>query len=207
MLAKGVLDGLERLARVAAKESVREHLAGSCCRLNPPREPVLVHELADECFRVRPAEYLHPVRLVAKRPEDQHVLDPLDPATLLDRGAPFAEDALDVHAPAVFEPLGCFHAVLVDKGVGDGVNEFRVRRHVVLPSGRNRSRPSQRLSPSPSRSALRPLGSTPDDGTRTGCDEDVPGGQGPRETGVDRMPPGRGHASAETSARATVAAK
>ena len=64
-----------------------------------------------------------------------------------------------------------FLSVLVDECVGDGVNEFRVRRHVMLPTGKNRSGPSRRLSPSPCRSALHPLGSTPDGGTRTTTEE------------------------------------
>ena len=168
MLAPVVLDGLERLARVATKERVREGLANPRRRLDRPRacQP-LVNELVDERFPVRPAEYLHPVRPVTRRPEDQYVLDPLDPAALLDRGALFAEDALDVRATAVFEPSGRFLAVLVDECDGDGVNELRVRRHVMLPTGKNRSGPSRRLSPSPCRSTLRPLGSTPNGGTRT----------------------------------------
>ena len=80
--------------------------------------------------------------LIAKRPEVQHVLEPLDPAPFLDRGAPLGDDAFDVRAAAVFEPLGRFLVVLADEGVGDGVNEFRVRRHVVLPSAKIRSGPS-----------------------------------------------------------------
>ena len=106
----------------------------------------------------------HPVLLMAKRPEDQYVLEPLDPAPFLDRGAPLGDDAFDVRAPAVFEPLGRFLLVLADEGVGDGVNEFRVRRHVVLPSAKIRSGPSRRLSPSPYRNELHPLASTPDGG-------------------------------------------
>ena len=76
-----------------------------------PRAPVLVHELTDESLGVRPAEDRHPVLLMAKRPEDQHVLEPLDPAAFLDRGAPLGDDAFDVRAPAVFEPLGRFLAL------------------------------------------------------------------------------------------------
>ena len=171
MLAPVVLDGLDRLARVATQERVREDLANPRCRLDPPRASVLVNELADERVRVRPAKYLHPVRLVAKRPENQHVLEPLDPAALLERSAPFGEGALDVRAPAVFEPLGRLLAVLADEAVDDSVNELRVRRHVMLRWGKNRSGPSRRLSPSPCRSTLRPLGSTPDGVTRTTTEE------------------------------------
>ena len=167
VLAPVVLDRLERLARVATKKLVREDFADPRGRLDPSRAPVLVHELADERFRVRPAEYLHPVRIVAKRPKDQHILDPLNPAAILDRGAPLGEDALDVRAPVVIEPLDRFVAVLADEGIGNGMNEFRVCRHVMLPTGKNRSGPSRRLSPSSCRSAHRPLGSTPDGGTRT----------------------------------------
>ena len=133
MLAKGVLDGLERLARVAAKELVREDLADPRSGLDPPRAPVLVHELADERFGVRTAEDLHTVRLVAKRPQDEHVLEPLDPAALLDCGAPLGDDTRDVYAPAAFKPFGRFLAVLGDEGASDGLDELRVRRHVVLP--------------------------------------------------------------------------
>ena len=79
------------------------------------------------------------MHLVAERPEDQHVLDPLDPVTLVDRGAPIGENPLDVRVPAVFELLGRFLSVLAEEGVGDGLNELRVRRHVMLPSGKNRS--------------------------------------------------------------------
>ena len=133
MLTPVVLDGLERLAGVAAKELVREDLADPRLRLDPPRAPVLVHELADERFGVRTAEDLHPVCLVAKRPQDQHVLDPLDPAALLDRGAPLGDDARDVCAPAAVEPFGRFVTVVGDEGGGDVLDELRVRRHVVLP--------------------------------------------------------------------------
>ena len=164
MRAPFVLDGLERLTRVAAQELVREDLADARRCLDTPRAPVLVHELADESLGVRPAEDRHPVLLMAKRPEDQHVLEPLDPAPLLDRGAPLGDDAFDVRAPAVFEPLGRFLVVLADEGVGDGVNEFRVRRHVVLPSAKIRSGRSRRLSPSSYRNDLHPLASTPDGG-------------------------------------------
>ena len=147
MLAKGVLDGLERLTRVPAKELVREDLADPRGRLDPAHAPVLVHEFADERLGVRPAEDLHPVRLVAKRPQDQHVLEPLDPAALLDRGAPFGHDARDVCAPAAFEPFCRFLAVLGDEGAGDGVDELCICSHVVLPERRNRSGSSRRLSP------------------------------------------------------------
>ena len=114
------------------------------------------------------------MRLVAKRPQDQHVLEPLDPASLLDRGAPLGDDARDVCAPAAVEPFGRCLAVLGDEGVDDGLDELRVRRHVVLPCGRNRSGSSRRLSPNPYRSALRPLASTPDGDPRTRYDENVP---------------------------------
>ena len=164
VLAPVVLDGLERLARVAAQELVREHLADARRCLDTHRAPVLVHELADESIGVGPAEDRRPVLLMAKRPEDQHVLEPLDPAPFLDRGAPLGDDAFDVRAPAVFEPLGRFLVVLADEGVGDGVSEFRVRRHVVLPSANICSGPSRRLSPSSYRNDLHPLASTPDGG-------------------------------------------
>ena len=101
---------------------------------------------------------------MAKRPEYQHVLEPLDPAPLLDRGSPLGDDAFDVRAPAVFEPLGRFLVELADEGVADDLNEFRVRRHVVLPSAKIRSGPSRRLSPSSYRNDLHPLASTPDGG-------------------------------------------
>ena len=148
---------------------------------------------------------------MAKRPEYQHVLEPLDPAPFLDRGAPLGDDAFDVRAPAVFEPLGRFLVVLADEGVGDGVNEFRVRRHVVLPSAKIRSGRSRRLSPSPYRNDLHPLASTPDGGVGQRCARAVrrgrpdPVGVGPRQTGVDRTPPRRGHAPVETPADSTVA--
>ena len=45
---------------------------------------------------------------MAKRPEDQHVLESLDPAAFFDCGAPVGDDALNVRAPAVFQPLGGF---------------------------------------------------------------------------------------------------
>ena len=99
----------------------------------PPRAPVLVHELAHERLGVRPANDLHPVRLVAKRLQDQHVLDPLDPAALLDRGVPRGDDALDVRAPAAVEPFCRCFAVFGDEGAGDGADDLRVRRHVVFP--------------------------------------------------------------------------
>ena len=114
VLAKGVLDGLEGLAGVAAKELVREDLADPHGRFDAPLAPVLVHELADERLGVRAAEDLQPVLLVPERPENQHVLEPLD------RGTPFGDDALDVRAPAAFEPLGRVPAVRADESVGDG---------------------------------------------------------------------------------------
>ena len=139
VLAPVVFDGLERLARVAAEQLVREDLAGPRRGLDTPRAPVLVHELADERLGVGAAEDLHPVRLVAERAQDQHVLEPLDPAAFLDRGAPLGDDALDVRAPAAVEPFGRFLAMLRDEAAGDGVDELGVRRHVVLPAGKIRS--------------------------------------------------------------------
>ena len=89
---------------------MREDLTDSRRRLDTPLVPVLVRELADERLGVGSAEDLHPVCLVAERPQDQHVLDPLDAAAFLDRGAPLGDDALDIRVPAVFEPPGRFLA-------------------------------------------------------------------------------------------------
>ena len=175
-----------------------------------PRTPVLVHELTDERLGVRNAQDLHTVRLMAERPKDQHDLDPLDPTALLDRGAPFGEDPLDIRAPAVFEPLGRVLAVLPNEGVGDGVNEFRVRCPVMLPTGKNRSGPSRRLSlrapagtPSvrSARLTMAGRGQRPRRAVRR--ESAGPGGLGPRETRVDRTPPPPGHALAGVPVRST----
>ena len=184
---------------------MREDLADARPRFDPVPAPVLVHELADERHGVWPAEDLHPVLVMAERPKDQHVLEPLDPRAFLDRSAPLGDDALDVRAPAAFQPLGHVLAVLRDERALDGVDELGSCGHGMLPSetaasGRLKDSLSESL-----RSALRPLGSPPDRRAASVCRalraEDVPVLQAvAKREERPRLPPryGQAHRSAST---------
>ena len=177
MLAKGVLDGLERLAGIAAKELVSEHLSDSRLRPGPAPVPVLVDERADAGLDTRAARELDGVLDVPKRPEDQDILGPVDPGAVCNRGAPSGETTLDGRPASALEPLRRILAVCLDEGVGDGVDEVGVRGHVALPCEALLRGTSMALS-EPFRCALRPPASTPDGDAAAVCrtlrDEDVP---------------------------------
>ena len=98
VLAKGVLNGLERLAGLAAKELVREDLADPRLRARPTPVPVLVDERADPRLDARAAHELDDVLDVAKRPQDEEVRGPVDPGAFGDRGAPAGDASLDLRA-------------------------------------------------------------------------------------------------------------
>ena len=134
VLAKGVLDGLERLARVAEKELVREDLPNARLCAAPPSVPVLVDERADAGFDARAARQLDDVLDVSHRADDADVLRPIQPGVFRNLGAPSAKPRarwpLDTRAP---DPLCRILAVRLDKNVGDGMEEVRVRAHAALP--------------------------------------------------------------------------
>ena len=98
MLAKGVLDGLERLADVAARELVREDLPDPRLRAAPPSVPVLVDERADPGLDVRAARERDDVLDMAERPQDEEVLGLVKPSAFGSRGAPAGDAALDHRA-------------------------------------------------------------------------------------------------------------
>ena len=82
MLAKRVLDGLARLARVAEKKLVREDLPDARHRALPPSVPVLVDERADAGVDARAARQLDDVLDAPQRAEDEDVLGPLQAGVL-----------------------------------------------------------------------------------------------------------------------------
>jgi len=133
VLAKGVLDGLERLARVAEKELVREDLPDARHCAVPPFVPVLVYERADAGLDARAARELDDVLDVPQRAEDEDILGPIQPGVFRNLGAPSRNPALDGRATPAFEPLRRILAVRYDEGVGDGIEEVRVRAHAALP--------------------------------------------------------------------------
>ena len=132
VLAKGVVDGLERLAGLAEKELVREDLADPRLRARAPLVPILVDERADAGLDARVARELDDVLDVPERPQDEEVRGAVDPGAFGDRGAPAGDAALCLHAAPALEPVDRILAVRLDEGVGDGVDEVGVRVHVVL---------------------------------------------------------------------------
>ena len=98
MLARRVLDGLERLARVAEKELVREDLPDARLCAVPPPVPVLVNERADAGLVARAARELDDVLDVPQRPEDEDILGPIQPSVFRNLGAPSRDPALDGRA-------------------------------------------------------------------------------------------------------------
>ena len=88
VLAKGVLDGLERLARVAEKEFVREDLPNARLCAVPPSVPVLVDERADAGLDARAARELDDVLDVPQRAEEEDVLGPIQLGVFRNLGAP-----------------------------------------------------------------------------------------------------------------------
>ena len=132
VLAKGVLDGLERLACVAEKELVREDLPDSRFRALPPCVPVLVGERADAGLDTCTARELDGMLDVPKCAKDEDVLGPVDPGAVCNRGPPPGEITLDGRPAPAVEPLCRILAVRLDERVGDGVDEVGVRGHVPL---------------------------------------------------------------------------
>ena len=68
-----------------------------------------------------------------KRPQDEDVLGPVGPGVVPDCGPPAGDAALDLCTAPALDPLRPIPAVRLDGGVGDGMDEVGVRRHVVLP--------------------------------------------------------------------------
>ena len=86
---------------------------------------------------------------------------PVGPAAVPDCGPPAGDAALDLCTAPALEPLRPILAVRLDEGVGDGMDEVGVRRHVVLPC---RKAAPCRLDGSPPNPCEAPsaLASTPD---------------------------------------------
>ena len=132
MLAKGVLDGLQRVAGVAAKEVVREDLSDPRPRPGSTAVPVLIDERADTGRDTLAAREHNGVLDVPQRPKHQDIFGPVDPAGFRNRGAPSCDPALDGRTTPALQPLRRILAVRLDEGVGYGMDEVVVRGHFAL---------------------------------------------------------------------------
>ena len=96
----------------------------------------------------------HGVLDVPQRPKHQNILGPVDPGGFRNRGAPSCDPALDGRTTAALDPLRGILAVRLDEGVGDGMDELGVPRHLALPCKAVLGVAPMDSPPSPSRSAL-----------------------------------------------------
>ena len=133
VLAKRVLDGLERLARVAEKEFVREDLPDARLCAVPPSVPVLVDERADAGVDACAARELDDMLDVSQRPKEQDILGTIQPGVFRNLGAPSRDHSPNGRATPALEPLCRILAVRLDEGAGNGIDEVGVPGHVALP--------------------------------------------------------------------------
>ena len=168
VLAKYALEGLERLAHVAAEQLVREDFADSRPRFDALRAPVLLHELTDERLGVRSEEDL---------PECSSWRNVRRTSTSSSRSIqPSSSIAVRLSATmrcTLVRPRPASHRVASSPNspIWAPVTARVSFSFAVLSCFRVKRCPGsyRRLSPSPFRSVLRPLPPAPDVGAPKLC--------------------------------------
>ena len=112
---------------------MREDLPDARLCAVPPSVPVIVNERADAGLDAGAARELDDVLDVPQRAEDEDIPGPIQLGVFRNLGAPSRDPEPDGRSTPVLKPLCRILAVRLHEGVGDGMEEVRVRAHTALP--------------------------------------------------------------------------